>query len=65
LAAENDTTVSAMFSRFIRGMAKAGSGDIPISSNVRKLSGVIRLPEDRSDREIVAEALMQKHGFDR
>lgn len=65
LAAERGTSVSAMFSRFIRSVAheeergQRGS-DTPI---LRELTGTMPWPEGKTYEDLLTEALMEKHGL--
>jgi hypothetical protein len=64
LAAEQKTSVSAMFARFIRGVARRGksSGAIPKSSIAVRATGVVSLPRGKAPRDILVEALEEKYG---
>ncbi len=62
LAAENRTTVSAMFARMIRAMASRQAGDIPIGPIASKATGLVKLPKGKTDRELITEALTDKYG---
>jgi hypothetical protein len=66
LAKRNKTSVSAMFSRFVRGMAKAGkpSKKIPPDSTAARARGFISLPKGKTPRDILTEALMEKYGIE-
>jgi predicted nucleic acid-binding protein len=63
LAAENNTSVSAMFSRIIRGMAARKHEDVPLTPAVRSISGIVKLPKGKSYDDLLTEALMEKHGI--
>jgi hypothetical protein len=63
LAAESGTSVSAMFSRLVRAMAQDLDEEIEIGPLTRELTGIVSLPDDKSDRELITEALMKKYGF--
>jgi len=65
LAAQQGTSVSAMFSRLVQAMAHKPGQDIEIGPKTRSLSGIISLPEGKTDREALTEALMDKHGVKR
>ena len=67
LANENRTSVSAMFGRFIRSLARQGerAGRAPAGSIARKASGVIRLPKSTTDRQVLEDALLEKHELKR
>ena len=64
LAAENHTSVSAMFTRFIRGMAKQKRPASRLGPVTRKLAGTVKLPKGKTDRDVLTEALMDKYGLD-
>lgn len=64
LAAERNTSVSALFSRLVVSMQaeqNADSNDLGLLT--RRASGLVTLPAGRSDRELLAEALIDKHGL--
>ncbi len=66
IARDHGTSISGMFSRLVRMMARKrgappGSEDLPPLT--RKLTGIVALPEGKSDREIVEDAILAKHGF--
>ncbi len=63
IAAEQGTSVSAMFSRLVRAMAHKPGREIEIGPITRKLTGIISLPEGKTDRELITEALMDKYGL--
>jgi hypothetical protein len=62
MAAERNMSVSALFSRFVQAMAKREwvAGDVgPIAAQA---SGLVELPADRSDEDLLGEALADRHG---
>ncbi len=63
LAAESGTSVSSMFERFVRLLAAGRRSGRPLGPIARKASGMIRLPEGRSEREVLEDALLEKHGL--
>jgi len=65
LARRNKTSVSAMFSRFVRGMAKSKKSrrEIPVDSIVARVTGIISLPKGSTPRDVLTEALMEKYGI--
>jgi hypothetical protein len=65
LAARENTSVSGMFTRMIRGMARRTKNEIPISPAVRKLIGIAKLPKGKTYEDILTEALMEKYGIDK
>ena len=64
LARKNRTSVSAMFGRFVRNMAKSkeGRNEIPADSIAARVTGIISLPKGKTPRDILTEALMEKYG---
>jgi hypothetical protein len=65
LAARQRTSVSAMFARFVMDTSckKDAPQDVPPDSIAARVTGVIRLPKGKSERDILTEALMQKYGI--
>lgn len=62
LAAERGTSVSAMFSRLVRAMAHKPGQEIEIGPITRRATGLAKLPPDKTDRELLQEALEEKYG---
>ena len=62
LAAENGTSVSALFARLLRAMTRAGGAQESPGPLTRKATGLIRLPRSVGDEQLVAEALTDKYG---
>jgi hypothetical protein len=60
LAAESGTSVSAMFERFVRFLARQKGESRPIGRLTRKASGLIKLPRDKSERDVLADALADR-----
>lgn len=63
LAEQTGTSVSSMFERFVRLLAGEHRSAKPIGPLTRKATGMIALPKGRSDREILEDALLEKHGM--
>ena len=65
LARRNRTSVSAMFSRFVRSMARVGKAPkgIPADSTAARARGFISLPKGKTPRDVLTEALMEKYGI--
>jgi len=63
VAEASGTSVSALFERFIRILARGRKGKQPIGRITRKASGVIKLPRGKSERDVLAEALTDKYGM--
>jgi len=62
LAQINKTSVSDMFCRFIKSLAVGDKSEIKLGPLTQKMTGIIKLPHDKSDRDVLAEALMDKYG---
>ena len=64
LAAERNTSVSALFSRLVVSMQAEQNADCnDLGQLTRRASGLVTLPEGRSDRDLLADALADKHGL--
>jgi hypothetical protein len=61
LAAESGTSVSSMFERFIRLLARQHRSAQPLGPLARKASGIIALPKGQSEREVLEDALLEKY----
>ncbi|MGA2064009.1 MAG: DUF6364 family protein [Thermoguttaceae bacterium] len=59
LARQGETSVSSMFERFIRLLARQHRSAQPLGPLARKASGIIVLPKGQSERE---DALLEKCG---
>ena len=62
LAAENGTTVSALFSNIFRAMSRTSGGQEPPAPLTRKATGLIRLPPGAEDERLLEDALAAKYG---
>ena len=62
IAKANETSVSAMFSQFVRSMAAPRSRRPKIGPLTRKLSGVVKLPPNKGYKELLTDALTDKYG---
>jgi hypothetical protein len=61
LAELQGTSVSAMFSRIVRLLSQRDRERPRIGSGAKKASGLIQLPEGKSDRDVLEEALAEKY----
>jgi hypothetical protein len=61
LAKLNGTSVSGMFSRIIRLMSQRDRERSPIGPDAKKASGLIQLPEGKSEQCLLSEALEEKY----
>ena len=65
IARRHRQSVSAMFSGVVRAMAAQEEKQavaVPPDSITARLTGIVRLPDGKSDRELVAEALLERYG---
>jgi len=60
LANETGTSVSSLFERFIRTLARNRHGKRRIGRTARKATGIITLPPAKSERDILADAMTEK-----
>ena len=64
LAAARHTSVSALFGRLLGSLAASGE-ESPVASLgpiTRRASGIIRMPKDRTARQLLTEALSDRYG---
>jgi hypothetical protein len=62
IAKRQGTSISAMFSRLVRAMARRGRTDDGLTPSVRRVSGIISAPKGKSDRALIEEALEDRLG---
>ena len=62
LAAENGTTVSALFSNIFRAMGHTSGLQESPAPLTRKATGLIRLPPGADDQRLLEDALAAKYG---
>ena len=64
LARREKTSVSAMFARFIRSVTRRDrrAKDVPADSIAARATGFITLPKGKTPRDVLTDALMEKHG---
>ena len=64
IARANGTSVSAMFSQFVKSMDPHRPRDFKIGPLTRKATGIAKLPPGKDYKEILADALAEKYGID-
>jgi hypothetical protein len=62
IAEANKTSVSAMFSQFVRSMDGRRARSPRIGPLTRKLSGIVKLPRNKNYKQLLAEALVERYG---
>ena len=63
LAKRNGRSVSAMFSQFVRAMARREQNALAIGPLTRKASGLVVLPRKKTCRKVLEDALIEKYGL--
>lgn len=63
LAEKTGTSVSSMFERLVRLLAAERRTVRPIGPLARKASGLITLPKGKTERQVLEDALLEKHGL--
>ena len=63
LARQRHTSVSAMFCRFVEELEREDEWIKTLSPNTRKALGLAAAMPDRPYRELMEEALAEKHGM--
>ena len=63
LAAADSVSVSAMFRRYVLCRLKPQKSKIKIGPLTKKATGIIKLDDSKSDKELIAEALMEKYSL--
>lgn len=61
LAAARGTSVSAMFSQFIRALGDKRQGAGKIGPTTRRMTGIAKLRRGKTDRQVLEEALIQRY----
>ena len=63
LAEAQGTSVSSLFARIVRFLARREGKQLPIGRLTRSASGLIKLPPGKSEREVLEDALVEKYGL--
>ncbi len=63
LAQREGTSLSSMFSRFLRSALKDRRKEQLPGPLTRKATGLAKLPSGKSDRRLLEESLSHKHGW--
>lgn len=61
LAKQQGTSVSSMFARVVRFLARREGRRSPIGRVTRKATGLITLPRGKNEREVLEEALLEEY----
>ena len=64
-AAEQNTSLSALFARLLRAMSKHHSADLDTSPITRRATGLVKLPNEVEDAELLTRGLVAKHRLDK
>jgi hypothetical protein len=65
LAARHGTSVSVLFARFVTYTSRKDHEplEVPRDSIAARVTGVVRIPKGKSDRDVLTDALMEKYGI--
>ena len=63
LAAREGTSLSSMFARFLLALLRERGKKTQPGPITRKATGLMKLPPGKSDRELLTEALAERHGL--
>ncbi|MEK7411991.1 MAG: DUF6364 family protein [Planctomycetota bacterium] len=63
LAAEQGTSVSAMFERFVNMVAIKRRSPAKVGPLTRRVTGIVKLPKGRDARSVLEDALLDRHGL--
>ncbi|MBT3295156.1 MAG: hypothetical protein HN919_09280 [Verrucomicrobia bacterium] len=61
-AAARHTSVSALFARLLRAMSQSSAVNLGNSPVTRRATGLVTLPSDSEDGDLLADALGAKYG---
>ena len=62
IAREKNTSVSALFARYIQGISDLQRSEGVLGPITSKASGMISLPEGESGKKLLEDALWEKYG---
>jgi len=65
MAARRHTSVSSMFARFIKAIQDAPTEAVSIGPITQRASGLVKLPKQKTDRELIEDALTSRYGIER
>jgi len=63
LAEDRGTSVSAMFSQFVDSIDSQSAQAQRIAPLTRKAIGLAKLPKNKTDRQLIEEALAERYGL--
>lgn len=63
-AEANGTSVSAMFSQFVQSLTNGQRAKIRPGRLTRQASGLVRMPADADEKDVLADALIEKYAAD-
>lgn len=63
LARERDTSVSSLFSQFVRSASRrSAAARPPLGPITRRVAGIAQVAPEKPYREMIEEAIMEKQG---
>jgi hypothetical protein len=63
LAKKQGTSVSAMFENYARAITHSTRRERPLGPLTQKASGMLKVPPEKSYRQLLEEALLEKYGL--
>jgi hypothetical protein len=63
LAAERKTSVSALFANWVRAIDRKDANPASIGPLTRQATGLAKVPPNKTDRQLIEEALAEKYGI--
>lgn len=63
LAKQTGTSVSSIFERIVRSLVAQRRATRPLGPLTRKATGMITLPKRCTARQVLEDALLEKHGL--
>lgn len=63
-AARKHTSVSRMFARFIIALQESPAKTVSIGPVTQRASGLVKLPKQKTDRQLIEDALTSRYGSD-
>ncbi|MFT5365530.1 MAG: hypothetical protein ACI8V2_000470 [Candidatus Latescibacterota bacterium] len=63
IAIQNNTSVSALFTRLIRTIDQKLDPDTSLGPITLRASGMVTLPADQTEQELLEDALSEKYGL--
>jgi hypothetical protein len=64
MATEQQTSISEMFSNFIKGVSRKRSKDkLQLTPLTKKVSGIAKIADDVDYKQLISDSLAEKYGY--